>query len=245
MEGYEEKERFMKYQLAIFDLDGTILDTLEDLANSLNYALEAEGYPVRSLEEVRRFVGNGMLNLVKRAMTEPFEQESQVSIEEGKIMEEQPEIEAVAKKAEAQLKAHYKIHCADKTKPYDGVIALLQELKQEGYKLAVLSNKADYAVQILCEQYFAGIFDMTAGEKEGVRKKPAPDAVYNVLETFGIAKDQAVYIGDSEVDIKTAENAGMDAVLVTWGFRDEALLRKEGAKRLVTSMEELKRELLG
>ena len=218
----------MKYQLVIFDLDGTILDTLEDLANSLNYALAKEGYPVRTLEEVRRFVGNGMLNLVKRALT----------VDEA-------DIEEVAQRTVEQLKSHYKIHCADKTKPYEGVIELLQELKQAGCKLAVVSNKADYAVQILCEQYFAGIFDMAAGEKEGVRKKPAPDAVYSVLEIFGIAKEDAVYIGDSEVDIKTAENAGLDAILVSWGFRDAALLREAGAKRLATSMDELRRELLG
>lgn len=236
----------MKYQLVIFDLDGTILDTLEDLANSLNYALAAEGYPVRSLEEVRRFVGNGMLNLVKRALTEPFSRDLETGAErEDKIATEHADVETVAQKVLEQLKAHYKIHCADKTKPYDGVVGLLEELKQAGCKLAVVSNKADYAVQILCEQYFEGIFDMAAGEKEGVRKKPAPDAIYHVLETFGVSKDEAVYIGDSEVDIKTAENAGMDAISVSWGFRDEALLREAGAKRLVSSMEELKRELLG
>lgn len=240
-----EMEIGMKYQAVIFDLDGTILDTLEDLANSLNYALEIEGYPVRTLEEVRRFVGNGMLNLVKRALTEPFSQDlGEGSKAEGALQFEEAALEEVAQKAVKQLKAHYKIHCADKTKPYEGVIGLLEELKQAGCKLAVVSNKADYAVQILCEQYFQGIFDMAAGEKEGIRKKPAPDAVYNVLDTFGISKDAAVYIGDSEVDVKTAENAGLEAILVSWGFRDEELLRKAGAKRLAASMEELKRELL-
>ena len=241
----------MKYQLAIFDLDGTILDTLEDLANSLNYALAAEGYSVRSLEEVRRFVGNGMLNLVKSALVEPFAQIEKESVEQkivnvGLENKEPTEIETIAQKVLEQLKAHYKIHCADKTKPYEGVISLLQQLKQAGYKLAVVSNKADYAVQILCEQYFAGIFDIAVGEKEkeGVRKKPAPDAVYYVLEQFGIAKEAAVYIGDSEVDFMTAANAKMDAVLVSWGFRDAAFLREAGAKRLAGTMEELKQELL-
>lgn len=235
-----------KYQLVIFDLDGTILDTLEDLANSLNYALAEEGYPVRTLEEVRRFVGNGMLNLVKRALTEPFSQESEECSKEAEdLKSEDAAFEEIAKKTVEQLKAHYKIHCADKTKPYEGIIELLQELKQAGCKLAVVSNKADYAVQILCEQYFGGIFDVAAGEKEGVRKKPAPDAVYSVLDAFGVLKDEAVYIGDSEVDIKTAENAGLEAILVSWGFRDADFLQKAGAKRLAASMEELKRELLG
>ena len=235
----------MKYRLAIFDLDGTILDTLEDLANSLNYALATEGYPVRSLEEVRRFVGNGLLNLVKRALTEPFSQDLETGAEMGgKIATEHADVETVAQKVLEQLKAHYKIHCADKTKPYDGVVGLLEKLKQAGCKLAVVSNKADYAVQILCEQYFEGIFDMAAGEKEGVRKKPAPDAVYKVLEAFEVLKEDAVYIGDSEVDIETAENAGLEAVLVSWGFRDAAFLREAGAKTLVASMDELKKELL-
>lgn len=235
----------MKYQAAIFDLDGTILDTLEDLANSLNYALAKKGYPVRTLEEVRRFVGNGMLNLVKLALTEPFLQELSENDEaEDRLEQKESVLEEAAQKVLEELKAHYKIHCADKTKAYDGIIELLQELKQAGCKLAVVSNKADYAVQILCEQYFAGIFDMAVGEKEGVRKKPAPDAVYSVLETFKVRKEEAVYIGDSEVDIKTAENAGLEAVLVNWGFRDAEFLREMGAKKLATTMEELKRELL-
>lgn len=232
----------MKNKLAIFDLDGTILDTLEDLAGSLNYALATEGYPVRTLEEVRRFVGNGMLNLVKTALTEPFLQgeESQ----KAQIQLEAADIEAVAQRVVALLKVHYKTHCADKTKPYEGIVSLLCELKKAGYKLAVVSNKADYAVQILCEQYFGEIFDVVAGEKEGVRKKPAPDAIYAVLEQLAVAKEDAVYIGDSEVDIQTAKNVGMEEILVSWGFRDAAFLKEAGAKRLVESVEELKKELL-
>ena len=215
----------MKYQLAIFDLDGTILDTLEDLAASLNYALEAEGDGVRTIEEVRSFVGNGMLNLVKRSLPAGCS-------------------EAVAQKVTDLLKAHYKEHCADKTKPYDEIVGLLWELKKAGYKLAVVSNKADYAVQILCEKYFAEIFDIAVGERTEVKKKPAPDAVNWVLERLNVAREKAVYIGDSEVDIRTAENAEMEQILVTWGFRDAAFLQEQGAKRLISSVGELKRELL-
>lgn len=233
----------MKYQLAIFDLDGTILDTLEDLADSLNYALKEEGYPVRTLEEVRRFVGNGMLNLVKRALTEPVLEEVSDKAD-GVSPLDSLALEEVAQRATQTLKAHYKVHCADKTKPYDGIVALLEELKESGYKLALVSNKADYAVQILCEQYFPGIFDMAAGEKEGVRKKPAPDAVFGVLEAFNVEKDAAVYIGDSEVDIETAQNAGVAQILVSWGFRDADFLMEAGAKNLVTTNDELRRELL-
>lgn len=215
----------MKYKLAIFDLDGTILDTLEDLADSLNYALKEAGYPERTLEEVRCFVGNGMLMLVKRALPADADEE-------------------VAQSVLAGLKAHYKIHCADKTKPYEGILKLLQVLKDAGYKLAVVSNKADYAVQILCEQYFKDIFDLTVGEREGVCKKPAPDAVNAVLGALQVPRENAVYIGDSEVDIKTAQNADMDSVLVSWGFREAAFLRQQGAKTLVNSTQELQNQLL-
>lgn len=215
----------MKYQLAIFDLDGTILDTLEDLTDSLNYALEKANYQKRTLEEVRRFVGNGMLKLVCRALPK----------EAG---------EDVAKEVLAELKAHYKIHCADKTKPYEGILEMLRELKEAGMRMAVVSNKADYAVQILCEEYFPGIFDLTAGEKEGIKKKPAPDAVFAVLKELQIEKEQAVYIGDSDVDILTAKNAEMNSILVDWGFRDADFLKEQGAEILVHTTDELKKCIL-
>ena len=208
-------------KLVIFDLDGTILDTLEDLADSVNYALSVHGYPTRTIEEIRGFVGNGLLMLVRLAL--PFEME-----------------ETIVQEVLATQKAYYKEHCADKTKPYDGILELLAELKEDGYKMAVVSNKADYAVQILCEQYFKGLFDLTVGERENVRKKPAPDAVNMVLEALETDRKNAVYVGDSEVDIKTANNADMNAILVSWGFRDEAVLREQGAKVIVKTMQELK-----
>ena len=208
-------------KLVIFDLDGTILDTLEDLADSVNYALSVHGYPTRTIEEIRSFVGNGLLMLVRLALEPETE-------------------ETIVQEVLATQKAYYKEHCADKTKPYDGVLELLAELKEDGYKMAVVSNKADYAVQILCEQYFKGLFDLTVGERENVRKKPAPDAVNMVLEALETDRKNAVYVGDSEVDIKTANNADMNAILVSWGFRDEAVLREQGAKVIVKTMQELK-----
>lgn len=152
--------------------------------------------------------------------------------------------EAMIQTVLAEQKAYYKEHCADKTKPYEGIMELLDELKKAGCKLAVVSNKADYAVQILCEQYFPGIFHMTVGEKENVRKKPAPDSVNAVLQELQVDGANAVYVGDSEVDIETARNADLDAVLVTWGFRDAEFLQERGAKTLVHTANELKSALI-
>lgn len=215
----------MKYELVIFDLDGTILDTLEDLTDSVNYALAKHGYPARTMEEVRQFVGDGLLMLVRRALKPETDEE-------------------ITQTVLATLKAYYKEHCTDKTRPYEGIIELLRELKTAGYKLAVVSNKADYAVQILCGQYFENIFHMAVGEKEGVRKKPAPDSVNRVLEELQVSREKAVYVGDSEVDIETAKNAGMQAVLVDWGFREAAFLQECGAEWIVSSVEEFKKALL-
>lgn len=215
----------MKYKIAIFDLDGTILNTIEDLADSLNYALAKNGYKERTVAETQSFVGNGLLMLVKRAIKPETSEEE-------------------AQKVLADLKAYYKIHCADKTKPYEGIPELLKDLKTAGYLLAVVSNKADYAVQILCEQYFPGMFDLAVGERENVRRKPAPDSVNAVLAEFELKKADAVYIGDSDVDIETAENVGTDSILVAWGFRGADFLREKGAKNIVFDTEELKRCLL-
>ena len=215
----------MKYKIAIFDLDGTILNTIEDLADSLNYALAKNGYKERTVAETQSFVGNGLLMLVKRAIKPETSEEE-------------------AQKVLADLKVYYKIHCADKTKPYEGIPELLKDLKTADYLLAVVSNKADYAVQILCEQYFPGMFDLAVGERENVRRKPAPDSVNAVLAEFELNKADAVYIGDSDVDIETAENVGTDSILVAWGFRGADFLREKGAKNIVFDTEELKRCLL-
>ena len=206
--------------IAIFDLDGTILNTLEDLADSTNYALKTCGYPERTMDEVRQFVGNGIRKLMERA------------VPEGTPVEEIDRVHET-------FTAHYKVHCADKTRPYDGIMELLQNLKKDGCKLAVVSNKADYGVQELCKQYFDGVFDFAVGEREGIRKKPAPDSVNEVLKTLGCSRDRAVYIGDSDVDIQTAANAQMDHIIVEWGFRDVPFLIAKGAKVLVEKPEEI------
>lgn len=208
----------MKYQLAIFDLDGTLLDTLEDLADSTNYVMHSFDYPERTLAEVRSFVGNGIRKLLERSAPKGTSPE---------------EIDRMF----AQFKEHYGAHCADKTKPYDGIMDLLSRLQEQGIKLAVVSNKADYAVKALCEQYFPGVFDEAVGERVGIARKPAPDTVNEVLKNLQIDKSQAVYIGDSEVDVQTARNAEMDCIAVDWGFREASVLKEAGAEIIVSTPE--------
>ena len=210
----------MKYQLAIFDLDGTLLDTLEDLADSDNYIMRKFGYPKRTIKEVRSFVGNGIRKLLERSAPT-----GTASTEIDRMFE--------------QFKEYYGAHCADKTKPYDGITELLDELRKQGIKLAVVSNKADYAVKALCEQYFPGYFDEAVGERVGIARKPAPDTVNEVLKNLQIDKSQAVFIGDSEVDVQTAQNAEMDCIAVDWGFRDKEVLEKAGAEIIVSTPAEL------
>ena len=215
----------MTYQLIIFDLDGTILDTLEDLMISVNVALKKNHLPERSLAEVRRFVGNGIGLLIRRAVPEGASQE-------------------VIEQVHTDFTAHYQAHCADHTRPYAGIPELMQALCDAGRQIAVVSNKADYAVQELCSQYFPDTTDFAVGEKEGIRRKPAPDSVLAVLEKFGVAPEKAVYVGDSEVDIETAQNAGLDAIIVEWGFRDKGFLIEKGAKTFAADPSILKNLLL-
>ena len=199
-----------KYKMLIFDMDGTILYTLEDLKNTTNYALNEHGFPERTLEEVRRFVGNGIHKLIERAVPEGTSD---------------ADIEAVFTTCEI----YYKDHCMDTTRPYAGINDLLTKLRAKGYMTAVVSNKVDFAVQDLVKDFFIGQFDIAIGEREGVRKKPAPDSVYEVLKEFHLGKDEVIYIGDSDVDYATARNAGVDCILVEWGFRDRAFLESLGA----------------
>lgn len=208
------------YKLAVFDMDGTILDTLEDLKDSTNFALEKCGYPVRTYDEVRRFVGNGIRKLIERA------------VPEGLTVEQIDRVHEV-------FTEHYKVHCADKTKAYDGIKPLLEKLRTSGVKTAVVSNKADYGVQELCKEYFDGLFDYAVGEREGIRRKPAPDAVNEALRVLGIDKSEAVYIGDSDVDFETAKNAELPCISVLWGFRDEEFLREKGATLFVRDPAEI------
>ena len=210
----------MKYKAVIFDLDGTLLDTLEDLADSVNHVLKEAGYPSRTIEEVRAFVGNGIRKLIERSVPEGTSVDSIDIIHKNFI-------------------AYYGKHCMEKTKPYDSIMEMLHTLQNAGCKVAVVSNKADYAVQILCDKYFNHIFDAALGEQTGTPKKPAPDAVFNVLNTLNVLPSEAVYVGDSDVDILTARNSNMDEIIVTWGFRDEAFLKEQGAKVLISNPSEL------
>lgn len=200
----------MQYKLAIFDMDGTILNTIDDLADSVNFALREHHMPERTLKEVLRFVGNGIRRLIEQA------------VPEGTSI---ADIDAVHE----TFTGYYKVHCADKTRAYDGIPELLRELRARGIKTAVVSNKADYGVQALCKDYFDGLFDYAVGEREGLRRKPYPDSVLEVLKHFGLTKEEAVYIGDSEVDYQTAINSEMDMIMVGWGFREEAMILELGA----------------
>ena len=185
----------------LFDLDGTLLDTLEDLADSVNYALEQHGYPQRTLEEVRRFVGNGAAMLIKLATSESEDYEQVLRT----------------------FQSHYKAHCQVKTGPYAGVLEALAQIREE-YPIAVVSNKPDPAVKALCDDYFGGVFAL--GERADCPRKPAPDMLYKAMKQIGV--DKAVYVGDSEVDVVTAKNAGMPCISVLWGFRDEEEIRQAG-----------------
>ncbi len=206
----------------IFDLDGTLLNTLDDLADSTNYALSRFGYPTRTIEEVRQFVGNGVAKLIERA------------IPEGK---NNPNFE----KCLAIFKENYAQNMYNKTAPYNGIIEMLSNLKSKGIKIAVVSNKFDLAVKELCKKYFEGFIDFAAGENEaqGIRKKPAPDTVISVLNKFNFAPEDAVYVGDSDVDIMTAKNSKMPCISVTWGFRDEKFLLENGATILINAPSEI------
>lgn len=206
----------------IFDLDGTLLNTLDDLADSTNYALSRFGYPTRTIEEVRQFVGNGVAKLIERA------------IPEGK---NNPNFE----KCLAIFKENYAQNMYNKTAPYNGIIEMLSNLKSKGIKIAVVSNKFDFAVKELCKKYFEGFIDFAAGENEaqGIRKKPAPDTVISVLNKFNFAPEDAVYVGDSDVDIMTAKNSKMPCISVTWGFRDEKFLLENGATILINAPSEI------
>lgn len=216
----------MQKQLVIFDLDGTLLDTLDDLADAVNWALKQEQLPRRTREEVRAFVGNGIRNLIERAVPAGTEA-------------------AQTDRVFAGFKARYAGHCADKTRPYPGILELLARLRAEGIRTAVVSNKADFAVQTLCRDYFPGLVDCAVGERAGIPKKPAPDSVQEVLRALKISREQAVYVGDSEVDVVTARNAGMDGILVLWGFRDRQTLERAGAKTFAATAEELCAALIG
>ena len=194
----------------IFDMDGTVLNTLDDLTVSVNYVLDKFGMPPRTVEEYRRFFGSG----IKRAL--------ELATPEGTSDE-------VIDRMLPIFKEHYDQHCLDKTGPYDGILPLMKELHARGYKMAIVSNKIDSAVKELNERFFAQYVSVAIGEKEGIKRKPAPDTVIQALKELGSAREDAIYIGDSEVDFQTAQNSGLPCISVLWGFRDRDFLESIGA----------------
>ena len=203
-----------KYDAVIFDLDGTLLDTLQDLANSANWALERQGLGPHSLDDIRSFVGNGVRSLMAKALPGG---------------EGYPRFE----EAFADFRSHYAEHCRDCTRPYPHIMELVENLSVKGYMLAVVSNKSDAEVKRLCEEHFGALIPVAVGERAGIRRKPAPDSVLHTLEELGIEKSRAVYVGDSEVDIETAGRTGVDCIAVTWGFRSVAQLKEAGATTII------------
>ena len=200
----------MDKKMIFLDLDGTLLNTLYDLTDSVNWALEKYGQPTRSIEEVKSFVGNGLRNLMQQAVP---------GGEENPVFEELFEF----------FREYYKSHCNIKTVPYEGIMELMKELKGRGIHMAIVSNKIDSGVKELNEIYFAEYVDIAIGEREGIGRKPAPDSVNEAIRLLGVEKAHAVYVGDSDVDIETAKNADIRCVSVSWGFRDEAFLMENGA----------------
>ena len=211
---------FENVNTVIFDMDGTVLDTLEDLTVSVNYVLSKFNMPEHSEEEYRKFFGNGIKYALKCAVTEETAEE---------VIEEMLPI----------FREHYNEHCLDRTKPYDGIIELMSMLKANGYKMAIVSNKIDSAVKELNDRFFSEYVDVAIGEKPGIKRKPAPDTVLAALDELGSKKEAAVYIGDSEVDLQTALNSELPCISVLWGFRDKDFLISKGASVFAETPEEV------
>ena len=217
----------MAYAYVLFDLDGTLLDTLEDLTDSVNQALRTFGYPPRTREEICAFVGNGVARLVALAVPKGTSAHDEAA-------------------CLATFKAIYAQNCQNKTRPYEGICQLLTKLKTAGVGVAIVSNKLDEAVKVLAKTYFEGLVDVAVGEREsqGIGKKPAPDTVFEAMRLLCASPADTVYVGDSEVDVLTAQNAGIPCISVTWGFRSQDVLLQAGAKTLANSVSQLETYLL-
>ena len=209
----------------IFDLDGTLLNTLADLRDSTNVALKKFEFPERTTEEVRNFVGNGLRMLIRRAVPPETDERT---------------VDAVL----AAMKAHYREHYHDGTTPYVGILPFLNKMKKLGFRMAIVSNKADPMVQLLRTLYFEKLIPVAVGELEGIARKPAPDMVRIAMQRLGCTEEHTVYIGDSEVDIETGKNAGLPCLSVGWGFREERILRNAGAETIYHSPAELQEALV-
>ena len=214
----------MKIKTVIFDLDGTLLDTIGDLAAAVNFGLRSHGYPERTVDEVRRFVGNGVRNLILRSLN---------GVETDDFNE-----------VFADFKKYYSEHNAVLTVPYPGITELLRVLKEKGIGTAIVSNKYDAAVKALNVHYFGDLIPVAIGEKEGVSRKPAPDSVLLAMKELNADPASTVYVGDSEVDVETAKNASLPCLTVTWGFRDREILRSAGAESFFDTADELKNAIL-
>lgn len=204
----------------LFDLDGTLLDTLEDLTDSVNYVLWKHGMPERTVSEIRSFIGNGVPTLIARSVPE------NTDIETVKI-------------CVSEMMEYYKDHAEIKTKPYDGITMLLEELDRRNIATGVVTNKAEEAARILCKAKFGNAFKLIIGDNGKDKLKPAPDNVLRALKELNVKKDEVLYVGDSDVDMITAKNAELESVGVTWGFRDEKVLRNSGANHIINTPGEL------
>ena len=214
------------YKLVIFDLDGTLLDTLDDLWGSVNYALNEFGFPLRTKQEVRSFIGNGVVKLMQRSTPDGTDEKTN-------------------KECLDAFRAHYLNHMRDNTAPYEGIIELLEKLKKENIKTAVVSNKLHSAVVGLCDEYFHSLIDEAIGVSVEGERKPSPVNVFKALEKLSVSADEAVYVGDSNVDVETAKNAHLPCIGVTWGFRDRDCLEAEGAEFICDTADEVYKILKG
>ena len=217
----------MTKRYAIFDLDGTLLDTLDDLTDSMNYMLGKHNFPLRTRDEVRNFVGNGVRKLVERAVPPEYKADDEF-----------------IDKFYNDFSLYYNSHSDVKTSPYPGTLDMLDKLLENGFDIAIVSNKIDSAVKSLSAKFFGGRIRSAIGEKPSIRHKPEPDMVFMAMEEMGADKENSIYIGDSEVDIQTAKNAGIPCISVLWGFKDRNFLEDSGATTIVESMEELGERLV-
>ena len=209
-----------KIKVVVFDLDGTLLNTLEDLATATNWALRHNGMAERTVDEVRRFVGNGVRRLMEQAVATGTES-------------------SLFEKTFADFKTYYVHHCQERTCLYEGIPEMLRALRQEGFRLAIVSNKLQAGVSELYEQYFRDTVEVAIGERPGLARKPAPDMVLLALRELGVSAEEAVYIGDSDVDLQTALNSGLPCISVLWGFRDREFLLEHGATCLAATPEDV------
>lgn len=208
----------------IFDLDGTLLNTLEDLRDSTNFALEKFGFPSKTTEEVRNFVGNGLKMLIARALPAGSS-------------------DALVEAVLSEMKRHYGANYHNKTRPYPGILPMLEALQREGFRMAIVSNKADSVVQLLRTLYFDRLIPVALGESERCARKPAPDMVFAAVSALGSKLEDCIYVGDSEVDIQTAKNAGMPCASACWGFRSREELLQAGAQSLYQTPADLAQSL--